>query len=321
MLHAERRLIMGFEPGYLKLLRSGQLQERVEEAYNRLKACDICPRECGVNRRESRKGAACRTGERAWVSSYNPHFGEETPLVGTGGSGTIFFAWCNLRCQYCQNAEISQLGEGREVEPDELATMMLRLQRMGCHNINFVSPTHIVPQILAGVLIAAQAGLQLSLVYNTGGYDSIKTLRLLDGVVDIYMPDMKYADESVAQRLSKVEDYPSVNQAAVAEMHRQVGDLRMDKHGVALRGLLIRHLVLPGGLAGTADIVDFLAEEISADTYVNIMDQYRPCYKARSYPELDRRITHEEYAEAVRLAERAGLHRLDQQQPRVLFWV
>ncbi len=311
---------MGFQPGYLRLLRSGELPGRVEEAYHRLEACDICPRECGVNRRESHKGAACRTGERAWVSSYNPHFGEEAPLVGTGGSGTIFFAWCNLRCQYCQNAEISQLGEGREVEPGELAAMMLRLQHMGCHNINFVSPTHIVPQILAGVLIAARAGLHLPLVYNTGGYDSIKTLRLLDGVFDIYMPDMKYADKSVAQRLSKVENYPSVNQAALAEMHRQVGDLRMDQHGVALQGLLVRHLVLPEGLAGTADIVRFLAEQVSIDTYINIMDQYRPCYKAQSYPELGRRITHEEYAGAVRLAEQAGLHRLDQRRPRILFW-
>lgn len=312
---------MAFEPAYLRLLHSGELQKRVEEAYLRLEACDICPRECGVNRRESSKGAVCRTGERAWVSSYNPHFGEEAPLVGTGGSGTIFFSWCNLRCQYCQNAEISQIGEGQEVEPDKLAAMMLRLQRMGCHNINFVSPTHVVPQILAGVLIAAEAGLQLPLVYNTGGYDSIKTLRLLDGVFDIYMPDMKYADQSVARRLSKVENYPSTNQAAVAEMHRQVGDLRTDKRGVALQGLLVRHLVLPGDSAGTADIVRFLAEEISTDTYINIMDQYRPCYRARSFPEIDRRITHEEYAEAVRLAQGAGLHRLDQRRPRVLFWV
>ncbi len=310
---------MGSDPAYLELLHSGQLQKRVAEAYVRLEACDICPRQCGVNRRESHKGAVCRTGERAWVSSYHPHFGEEAPLVGTGGSGTIFFSWCNLRCQYCQNAEISQLGEGREVEPDELAAMMLRLQHMGCHNINFVSPTHVVPQILAGVLIAARAGLQLPLVYNTGGYDSLSTLRLLDGVFDIYMPDMKYADESVAQRLSKVENYPAINQAAVAEMHRQVGALRTDKHGVAFRGLLVRHLVLPGDLAGTADVVRFLAEHVSTDTYINIMDQYRPCYKARSFPELDRHITHEEYAEAVRLAQEVGLQRLDQRQARVLF--
>jgi len=310
---------MSFEPAYLRLLRSGELTQRVEEAYHRLEACDICPRECGVNRRESTKGAVCRTGERARVCSYNPHFGEEAPLVGVGGSGTIFFAWCNLKCQYCQNYEISQLGEGREVEAEQLATMMLRLQQMGCHNINFVSPTHVVPQILAGVLIAAEAGLCVPLVYNTGGYDSLKTLALLDGVFDIYMPDMKYADEPTARRLSKVKDYPAINRAAVAEMHRQVGDLHLDERGIALRGLLVRHLVLPGGLAGTAEVVRFLAEEISRDTYLNLMDQYRPCYKAHEFPQLNRRITPAEYAEAVGLAQEAGLHRLDDRRARLIF--
>ncbi|MGC8788009.1 MAG: radical SAM protein [Anaerolineae bacterium] len=310
---------MDFEPAYLRLLRSGELKKRVTEAYRRLEACDICPRECGVNRRESAKGAVCRTGERALVSSYNPHFGEEAPLVGMRGSGTIFFTWCNLKCQYCQNYEISQLGEGREVEPEQLAAMMLHLQELGCHNINFVSPTHVVPQILASVLIAAEAGLHIPLVYNTGGYDSLKTLALLDGVFDIYMPDMKYSDEATAQRLSKVKNYPAINRAAVAEMHRQVGDLYLDERGIALRGLLVRHLVLPGGLAGTAEIVRFLAEKISLNTYLNIMDQYRPCYKAHEYPELNRRITSEEYAEAIRLAEEAGLHRLDDRRARFFF--
>lgn len=314
-----KMLDMEFEPAYLRLLRSGELKKRVTEAYRRLEACDICPRECGVNRRQSAKGAVCRTGERALVCSYHPHFGEEAPLVGTRGSGTIFFTWCNLKCQYCQNYEISQLGEGREVEPEQLAAMMLHLQEMGCHNINFVSPTHVVPQILAGVLIAAGAGLRIPLVYNTGGYDSLKTLALLDGVFDIYMPDMKYSDEAIAQRLSKVKNYPAINRAAVAEMHRQVGDLYLDERGIALRGLLVRHLVLPGGLAGTAEIVRFLAEEISPNTYLNIMDQYRPCYKAHEYPELNRRITPEEYAEAVRLAQEAGLHRLDDRQARFFF--
>jgi len=310
---------MEFEPAYLRLLRSGELKKRVTEAYRRLEACDICPRECGVNRRQSAKGAVCRTGERALVCSYHPHFGEEAPLVGTRGSGTIFFTWCNLKCQYCQNYEISQLGEGREVEPEQLAAMMLHLQEMGCHNINFVSPTHVVPQILAGVFIAAEAGLRIPLVYNTGGYDSLKTLALLDGVFDIYMPDMKYSDEAIAQRLSKVKGYPAINRAAVAEMHRQVGDLYLDERGIALRGLLVRHLVLPGGLAGTAEIVRFLAEEISPNTYLNIMDQYRPCYKAHEYPELNRRITSEEYAEAVRLAHEVGLYRLDDRQARFFF--
>ncbi len=308
-----------FEPAYLNLLRSGELKERAKEAYKRLEACDVCPRECGVNRRESSEGAVCRTGELALVSSYNAHFGEEAPLVGRGGSGTIFFAWCNLNCQYCQNYEISQLGQGREVEPEELAAMMLHLQDRGCHNINFVSPTHVVPQILAGLLIAAEAGLRLPLVYNTGGYDSLKTLALLDGVFDIYMPDMKYADADVGLRYSKVKNYPAINQAAVKEMHRQVGDLVMDERGAALRGLLVRHLVLPKGLAGTADIVQFLAQEVSTNTYLNVMDQYRPCYKAHELPPLNRRLTSEEYAEAVRLAHDAGLNRLDERRARLVW--
>jgi putative pyruvate formate lyase activating enzyme len=311
-------MVQAFEPAYLKLLRSGELKKRVEEAYKRLETCDICPRECGGNRRESAKGAVCRTGERAVVSSFNSHFGEEAPLVGRGGSGTIFFSWCNLKCQYCQNYEISQLGHGREVEPEDLAEMMLRLQAMGCHNINFVSPTHVVPQILAGVFIAAEAGLRLPLVYNTGGYDSLKTLALLDGVFDIYMPDMKYADAEIARRYSKIEDYPRHNQVAVKEMHRQVGDLLTDDRGVALRGLLIRHLVLPNGLAGTAVIARFLAEEISKDTYINVMDQYRPCYKAHELLEVDRHPTDQEYEEAVRLVKEAGLHRLDKRVPRLI---
>jgi len=313
-------MVQAFEPAYLKLLRSGELKKRVEEAYKRLETCDICPRECGGNRRESAKGAVCRTGERAVVSSFNSHFGEEAPLVGRGGSGTIFFSWCNLKCQYCQNYEISQLGHGREVEPEDLAEMMLRLQAMGCHNINFVSPTHVVPQILAGVVIAAEAGLRLPLVYNTGGYDSLKTLALLDGVFDIYMPDMKYADAEIARRYSKIEDYPRHNQVAVKEMYRQVGDLLTNDRGVALQGLLIRHLVLPNGLAGTAKIARFLAEEISKDTYINVMDQYRPRYKAHELLDVDRHPTAQEYEEAVRLVEEAGLHRLDKRGPR-LVWI
>jgi putative pyruvate formate lyase activating enzyme len=298
---------MAFEAAYLQPLRSGELKRRVATAYARLEACDLCGRECGVNRRESGAGAGCRTGEQAVVSSYGPHFGEEEPLVGSGGSGTIFFTWCNLRCQYCQNYEISQEGEGDEIEPEDLARMMLTLQAQGCHNINLVSPSHVVPQILAGLLIAAEAGLRLPLVYNTGGYDSLKTLALLDGVIDIYMPDMKYADSSVGQRLSRVDNYAAVNQAAVKEMHRQVGDLAVDAQGVARRGLLVRHLVLPEGLAGTAPIVCFLRDQISPNTYINVMDQYRPCYRAHDLPPLDRRPTANEYAEAVRLARQAGL--------------
>jgi putative pyruvate formate lyase activating enzyme len=307
------------EPAYLQLLHSGELKRRVVEAYTRLEACDICARECGVNRRHSPEGTGCHTGERAVVSSSGPHFGEEEPLVGRGGSGTIFFTWCNLSCQFCQNADISQLGHGHEVEPEELAQMMLSLQSQGCHNINFVSPSHVVPQILAGLLIAAQAGLHLPLVYNSGGYDSLKTLALLDGVVDIYMPDMKYADPKVARRYSKISDYPAVNQAAVKEMHRQVGDLTEDRQGVARRGLLVRHLVLPDGLAGTPGVVSFLRDEISPNTYINVMQQYRPCYRAHELPSLDRRISNQEYAEAVRLAQEAGL-RLDQ-RPARLVWL
>jgi putative pyruvate formate lyase activating enzyme len=222
-------------------------------------------------------------------------------------------------CQYCQNYEISQLGYGQQVEPENLAAMMLRLQAMGCHNINFVSPSHVVPQILVGLLIAAEAGLRLPLVYNTGGYDSLETLKLLDGIVDMYMPDMKYADKDVARRYSKVKNYPAVNQAAVKEMHRQAGDLVMDERGIALRGLLVRHLVLPEGLAGTREIVRFLAEEISPDTYLNVMDQYRPCHKAGDLPPLDRRTTRQEYDEAVQMALDAGLNRLDKREPRLIW--
>jgi len=306
---------MAFEAAYLRLLPSGELKRRAAAAYARLEACDLCGRECGVNRRESSTGAGCHTGERAGVSSYGPHFGEEDPLVGSGGSGTIFFAWCNLRCQFCQNCQISQEGEGDEVEPEDLARMMLSLQAQGCHNINLVSPSHVVPQILAGLLIAAEAGLCLPLVYNTGGYDSLKTLALLDGVIDIYMPDMKYADPDVGQRLSKVGSYAAVNQAAVKEMHRQVGDLAVDTQGVTRRGLLVRHLVLPEGLAGTEQIVRFLRDEISPHTYINVMAQYRPCYRAYDLPPLDRRPTAHECAAAVRLAEEAGL-RLDERRER-----
>ena len=305
-----------FEPAYLSLLHSGELERRAAKAYVRLEACDVCARECGVNRRLSAEGAGCHTGERAVISSHGPHFGEETPLVGRGGSGTIFFSWCNMSCQYCQNYEISQVGLGHEVEPEELARMMLGLQSQRCHNINFVSPSHVVPQILAGLLIAAEAGLRLPLVYNTGGFDSLKTLALLDGVVDIYMPDIKYADAGVARRYSKIRDYPAANQAAVSEMHRQVGDLATDERGVAQRGLLVRHLVLPEGLAGTAETDRFLRDKVSPNTYINVMAQYRPCYRAGEYPPLDRSITNEEYAEAVRLAQKAGL-RLDERRPRL----
>ena len=303
---------MTFEPGFLNLLRSGELGERVRTAYEHLERCDLCAHHCGINRRETIRGAVCRTGERAVVSSYNPHYGEEAPLVGRGGSGTIFFAWCNLRCQFCQNYTISQLGEGTLVEPGEIAAMMLRLQAEGCHNINLVSPSHVLPQILAAVLIAAQAGLQVPLVYNTGGYDSPEALALLEGVIDIYMPDMKYTDAATARRYSKIREYPAVNRTTVKEMHRQVGDLVLDATGVAQRGLLVRHLILPDDLAGTREVLRYIAREISPKTYLNLMDQYRPCYKASESPELNRRITRGEFEQAVEWAEEFGLKRLDE---------
>jgi putative pyruvate formate lyase activating enzyme len=301
-----------FKPAFLNLLQTGELAARVRWAYEHLAHCDLCAHHCGVNRRETSRGTVCRTGEQAIVASYHPHFGEEAPLVGHGGSGTIFFAWCNLRCQYCQNYEISQLGEGVAVEPEELAAMMLHLQTRGCHNINLVSPSHVVAQILAATLIAAQAGLRVPLVYNTGGYDSPEALALLDGVIDIYMPDLKYADAAFARRYSKIREYPAINRAAVKAMHHQVGDLQLDHRGIAMRGLLVRHLILPNQLAGTREILDFLAREISRDTYINLMDQYYPCYKASEYPELNRRITPEEFNQAVAWAEELGLTRLDQ---------
>ncbi|MDX9829435.1 MAG: radical SAM protein [Anaerolineae bacterium] len=304
-----------FEPAYVALLRSGELKRRAAKAYGRLEACDICARECGANRRLGAEKAGCHTGDRALVSSYGPHFGEEEPLVGRGGSGTIFFTWCNLRCQFCQNHDISQGGQGHEVEPEDLAAMMLSLQASGCHNVNLVSPSHVVPQVLLGLLVAAEAGLRLPLVYNTGGYDSLRTLALLDGIVDVYMPDAKYADAGAGLRFSGVRNYPEVNRAAIREMHRQVGDLVIDGDGVARRGLLVRHLVLPEGLAGTGEVVRFLRDQVSPRTYINVMAQYRPCYRASQMPPLDRRVTAAEYAEAVRLAADAGL-RLDERRPR-----
>ena len=307
-----------FEPAYRKLLHSGELKRRVALAYERLRQCDICVWECKSDRLAGEMGI-CRTAETARMSSFGPHLGEEDPLRGWRGSGTIFFARCNLRCQYCQNHDISQTDAGRLIEPEELAAVMLELQSHGCHNINFVSPSHVVPQIMAALLIAAQAGLRLPLVYNTGGYDSLETLKLLDGVVDIYMPDMKYASKQIARHYSKIPNYPGANQAAVREMHRQVGDLQIDENGLALRGLLVRHLVLPNGLAGTQEIVRFLAEQISPDTYLNLMDQYRPAYNASQFPKLKRPLTREEFQEAQRMAREAGLRRLDKRRPLFIF--
>ena len=297
-------------PGYVSLLGNSRLAQRVTAAQARLESCDIRPLCCGVDRTQGALGT-CQTGQLARVSSYGPHPGEERPLSGWRGSGTIFFARCNLRCVYCQNADISQLSFGHEVSPADLAAIMLDLQEQGCHNINLVSPSHVVPQILAAIQIAAQNGLTLPIVYNTGGYDSLETLALLDGAVDIYMPDMKYGHPDRAFQYSRVRDYPQVNQAAVLEMQRQVGDLQLDDQGIAWRGLLVRHLVLPNGLADSEIIFRFLAEKVSTNVYLNIMAQYHPAFKAHQYPELNRRIRPGEYRAAVNLARSLGLTRLD----------
>jgi putative pyruvate formate lyase activating enzyme len=303
--------VTDFAPVYLRLLGNGELARRAEQAWRHLTRCDLCPRYCRVGRYHGISGAVCRTGEQAVVASYGAHHGEEDCLRGRRGSGTIFFSWCNLRCVYCQNWHVSQRGNGREVAPAEIADMMLELQEEGCHNVNLVTPSHVVAQILAALHDAAGRGLRLPIVYNTGGYDSPEALALLDGVIDIYMPDMKYGDPELARRYSRVRDYVQVNQAAVREMHRQVGDLVIDGDGIARRGLLVRHLVLPDGAASTDRVLGFLADEISRDTYINLMDQYRPCYRADECPEIDRPITGDEYRRAVVAAGRLGLDRLD----------
>jgi len=296
-------------PAYLALYGTGELRARIETARALTAECRLCPQGCGARRLQGDVGV-CGVAGDAVVSSHGAHFGEEAPLVGRGGSGTIFLARCNLQCVFCQNFEISQGGEGRRTSPDGLARTMLDLQRLGCHNINLVTPTHQVFHILQALPIAIAGGLRVPLVYNCGGYESLEALRLLDGVVDLYLPDMKYADAAVARRYSGVDDYPAVAQAAIREMHRQVGDLAVDERGVARRGLLVRHLVLPGDLAGTEEVVRFLAG-ISPDTYLNIMDQYRPCNRAHADPLLARRPTAGELERALRLARAAGLRRLD----------
>jgi putative pyruvate formate lyase activating enzyme len=289
------------------MLECAELEERARRAVERLRCCDLCARYCRVNRLDGIQGAVCRTGRRAVVHSFGPHHGEERLLRGTRGSGTIFFSGCNLRCVFCQNWEISQKGVGREVDAEELAEMMLSLQAAGCHNLNLVTPSHVVAQILEALVIATQRGLQMPVVYNTGGYDSLEALELLDGVVDIYMPDMKYGDSEIAHRYSHVRGYVEANRAAVREMHRQVGDLVVGEDGVARRGLLVRHLVLPGDLANTEGVLGFLAREVSSSTRTNLMAQYRPCSRAYNCPPLDRPITRDEYRAALEVAHRYGL--------------
>lgn len=295
-----------YQPAYLNLLENGQLEDRIRQAQQLLSPCVLCPNNCQAARAAGKMGL-CRTGMLARVHGWCAHPGEEAVISGWNGSGTIFFSGCNLRCAYCQNFEVSQARSGNELPAGDLAAAMLELQDRGCHNINLVSPSHVVPQILEALLIAALAGLRLPLVYNTGGYDSLETLRLLDGVVDIYMPDMKYADAAAARRYSQVKNYPSVNRAAVREMHRQVGNLQVNADGLAERGLLVRHLVLPHRLAGTLQVARFLVEEISPDTAVNIMDQYRPVHQAGKHPALNRPVTAAEMQSALQSAQKAGL--------------
>jgi len=296
-------------PSYIELYKNGRLADCAEELYLRTQQCSLCPHRCRVNRTAGQKGK-CRSGLLPVVSSFHAHFGEEAPLSGRNGSGTIFFANCNLSCIFCQNYDISHLGRGDEVTYDALAEMMLELQKRGCHNINFVSPTHMNYAIVKALMVAVPHGLRVPLVYNSGGYDAVEIIKILEGVYDIYMPDFKYMDPETAEKLSGAADYPEAAMAAVSEMHRQTGDLVLDGNGIAQRGLLVRHLVLPNNIAATDRVINFIAE-LSRDTYINIMDQYRPEYRAGECFDLKRRITLQENDEAVECAIRCGLARID----------
>jgi putative pyruvate formate lyase activating enzyme len=310
-----------FEAAYIATYQNGLLKKKIQAATETLRNCVLCPRKCQVDRLANQTGV-CKTGKNAWVSSYNPHFGEEAPLVGRSGSGTIFFTYCNLLCNFCQNYDISHQGIGEEISDEKLAKMMLLLQHQGCHNINFVTPSHVVPQILFALEKAIKGGLSVPLVYNTGGYDSVETLQILEGVFDIYMPDFKFWDPKVAKRTCNVSDYPEIARKAVLEMHRQVGDLVLDKSGIAQRGLLIRHLVMPNNLAGTREVMRFIAQKISTNTYVNIMAQYRPCGEAHKISEIAVRLSTEEFEVALQAAREEGITRLDKPGERVfrLIW-
>ncbi|MBW2527753.1 MAG: radical SAM protein [Deltaproteobacteria bacterium] len=305
-------------PCYLLTHERGELRERARRAREGLADCQACPRVCRVDRLAGQLGI-CEVGSEATVASAGPHFGEESPLVGRGGSGTIFLSSCNLRCVFCQNYDISQDDRGRRVSAATLGRMMLELQGLGCHNINFVTPSHQVAAILAGLCEAIEGGLTVPLVYNTSGYDSVETLQLLDGVVDIYMPDLKTLDPECARRYLRAEDYPGVVRAALKEMFRQVGDLETDEEGIAVRGILLRHLVMPGGLASTEQALTFVRDELSPNTYVNIMAQWRPAGETAAHPAIDRPLQRGEYAEALAIAERVGVHRLDQRRPKFLW--
>jgi len=304
-----------FEPAYMKLFHSGELYRRSRQALRSLANCKVCPRDCEVNRLNN-EHSVCKTGRKARVGSYAPHYGEEDCLRGTNGSGTIFFSLCNLKCVFCQNYDISQDGEGIEVSPEDLAAMMLDLQNRGCHNINFVTPEHVVPQILEALPLAVQMGLRLPLVYNTGAYDSMESMRMMEGIVDIYMPDFKYWSNERSQKYLKAKDYPETARTVIKEMHRQVGDLVLDENGLAKRGVLLRHLVMPDGLEDAENIMGYLSKEISADTYLNIMSQYFPAGKVSEikYQEINRRPYSQELATVEKIARQCGLHRFDQRE-------
>jgi len=291
---------------YLDAFKSGKLKKVADQLFNSLNSCVICPRKCKVNRLENKIGF-CKTGRLARVYSFSAHHGEEPPISGSKGSGTIFFSHCNMSCVYCQNYEFSQLGQGREYTFEELAQIMLKLQSCGCHNINLVTPTHVLPQILKSLEIAIKQGLKIPLIYNSSGYELAETIELLDGIIDIYLPDMRYADKQVAKELSSAIDYPEYNQKAVKEMNRQVGGLEFDAAGLIKKGLIIRHLVLPNGASGTEKIMQFISEEISEDTYISLMSQYLPYYKASVYPKICRRLKEEEYNQAKEILERYNL--------------
>ena len=306
-----------FEAAYLALYRSGELQRRAEEAVKRLESCQVCPRNCKINRLQD-KTAVCKTGRYVRVGSYFPHFGEEDCLRGFNGSGTIFFSWCNLKCVFCQNHDISQEGGGQEADPKQLAQMMIKLQRMGCHNINFVTPEHVVPQILEALPIAIEQGLTLPIVYNTSAYDAQDSLHLMEGIVDIYMPDFKFWEKEPSKQYLKAKDYPKVAQTVVKEMHRQVGDLTVDEYGLAKRGVLVRHLVMPGFTEDTRAIMRFLVNEISPNIYVNLMDQYRPVGQVldtERYAAINRPLSTEEFQRAQRIAQEEGVTRFDTRGP------
>lgn len=320
LMDDSRFLIRGgdFEPAYMTLFRTGELFRRSRAGIRHLQQCRVCPRDCDVDRLQN-ETALCNTGRRAWVSSYFPHMGEEDCLRGINGSGTIFFSMCNLKCVFCQNYDISQHQDGVEADAEDLANMMLELQARGCHNINFVTPEHVVPQILEALPLAVQMGLRLPLVYNTGAFDSLESLALMDGVVDIYMPDFKYWTAEDSAKYLKATKYPDVARRVIKEMHRQTGPLKFDENGLAKRGVLLRHLVMPDSEDNTRAIMQWVADDVSPDTYVNIMDQYRPAGKVtpRRFPKLARRTTSGEHQRALEIAREAGLTRIDERWTEV----